>query len=148
MTNVNFMDLIVTPLQTVPKRINSSIPTLVALMLLKGVLSFGTLVCYLAMLILLWLMMCRFCQRMIPVSRVCRANMKDIQEHLGPVLQPHFHNSTDPVPVEVTVHSTNHPLHLRFHLTFVSVRKCSTMKKLSSWYCKLGNISTCRLQVP
>ena len=34
----------------------------------------------------------RYCQRIVPVVRVCRANMADISKHAAEVLEPHFHS--------------------------------------------------------
>ena len=34
---------------------------------------------------------CRFCQRLVPVSAVCRATPHDIQKEVLPVIAPHFH---------------------------------------------------------
>ena len=43
----------------------------------------------------------RYCQRLIPVSVVCRASLQDIAKHAPPLLQSHFHSSIDPKPVQV-----------------------------------------------
>ena len=34
---------------------------------------------------------CRFCQRILPVTKVCHASVRDIQRQADSVLQPHFH---------------------------------------------------------
>ena len=33
----------------------------------------------------------RFCQRVIPVTKVCHASLEDIEKHAMSVLEPHFH---------------------------------------------------------
>lgn len=59
----------------------------------------------------------RFCQRLTPVSVVCRATLQDITKHATPLLQPHFHATIDPDPVQVnSPFEKNHVLivHLLF----------------------------------
>ena len=40
---------------------------------------------------LLWFSVCRFCQRVVPVTTVCHATLEDIQKQARSLLDPHFH---------------------------------------------------------
>ena len=39
----------------------------------------------------------RYCQRMLPVVNVCRANISDISKHARIILEPHFHSDHDKI---------------------------------------------------
>lgn len=67
----------------------------------------------------------RFCQRIIPVTMVCRATEQDIVKHAPSVLAPHFHVQNIQA--------------IKVHVYYQHTVSNETVALWSSWYC-----TTCR----